>query len=66
MTRRAAVRQADVSRVVRGAVKGGWPVGSFSVEVVEGIVRLLPIAANAPFDEVADDEERMRRAFGEP
>lgn len=65
MTRRAAVRQADVSRIVRGALKAGLPVGSFSVEVVDGVVRLLPVAANAPFDAADDAEKRMREAFGE-
>jgi hypothetical protein len=65
MTARAQIRQADVARVVRGALKAGLPVGSFSVEVVDGIVRLLPIAANAPSDDAADMERRMREAFGE-
>ena len=65
MTPRAQVRQSDVARVVRGAIKGGWAQGTFSVEVVDGIVRLLPIAANAPSDDAADMERRMREAFGE-
>ena len=47
MTRRAAIRQADVSRIVRGAIKAGLPAGSFSIEVVDGIVRLLPCAPGA-------------------
>lgn len=65
MTARARVKQADVSRVVRGALKAGMPPGSFSVEVVDGIVRLLPIAANAPSDPAADAARMMREAFGE-
>lgn len=48
MTRRAAVTTAHVSRVVKGAIEGGLPVGSFIVEVVDGIVRLLPAPATAP------------------
>lgn len=44
MTRRAAVSQADVTRVVRGALAAGLPAGSFTVEVVDGIIRLLPAA----------------------
>ena len=65
MTQRAAVRQADVSRIVRGALKAGLPVGSFSVEVVDGVVRLLPVAANAPLNAADDAEKRMKEAFGE-
>lgn len=42
MTRRAVIRQADVSRIVRGAISGGLPAGSFIVEVVDNAVRLLP------------------------
>jgi hypothetical protein len=65
MTARAQVRQADVARIVRGALKAGLPPGSFSVEVVDGIVRLLPVAANAPSDAASEAERRMKEAFGE-
>lgn len=65
MTPRAAIRQADVARVIRGALRAGLPVGSFSVEIVDGVVRLLPIAANAPSDEAAEAERRMKDAFGQ-
>lgn len=65
MTRRAAVRQADVARVVRGALSAGMPAGSFTIEVKDGAVRILPIAANAPSDDAAEMARRMREAFGE-
>lgn len=64
MTKRAVIRQADVARVVRGALAGGLPAGSFAVEVVDGAVRLLPIAANAPSDDADELSRRMREAFG--
>lgn len=64
MTRRAVVRQADINRVIRGALQAGLPAGSFTVEVVDGIVRLLPLAANSPLDAAQDAEQRMKDAFG--
>lgn len=64
MTRRAAFSQADVTRLVRGAIKGGLPVGSFKVVVEGGKPVLLPIAANAPSDDASEMERRMREAFG--
>lgn len=65
MTRRATVRQADVKRVVKGALDAGLPIGSFSVEVGDGVVRLLPTAANSPSNDDADLARRMREAFGD-
>lgn len=65
MSRRAPFRQVDVARAVRGALKAGLPAGSFSVEIQEGAIRLLPIAANTPLDAASEDERRMRDAFGE-
>lgn len=65
MTKPAAFRQSDVTRLVRGAIKGGLPVGSFKVVVENGQPVLLPLAANAPSDDAADMERRMREAFGE-
>lgn len=64
MTAPAKVKQADVARVIRGALSAGLPAGSFSVEVVDGVVRLLPLAANAPLNEADEMERRMRDAFG--
>lgn len=65
MTRRSAFRQADVTRLVRGALKAGLPVGSFKVVVENGTPALLPIASNEPSDSAAEAERLMREAFGE-
>jgi hypothetical protein len=48
MSRRASFSQTDVTRAIRGAQAAGWPEGSFLVEVGDGIIRLLPVAARAP------------------
>lgn len=70
MTRRAAVRQADIRRQARGLMMAardtGLPVGAFKIVVEDGRVELLPIAANAPSDPAADAARRMREAFGDP
>lgn len=48
MTRRAHFTQADYARAIKGAIKGGWPVGSFEVVVEKDRLRILPInAANS-------------------
>jgi hypothetical protein len=65
MTRAADFRQADVTRLVRGALKGGMPLGSFRVGLEAGKPVLLPVAANEPSDAAADAERRMKEAFGE-
>lgn len=63
MTKRATFSQADVTRLAKGALKAGLPVGSFKI-VVEGTqISLLPIAANGPSDDDADLARRMREAF---
>jgi hypothetical protein len=63
MTRRAAFREADVRRLVKGAISAGLPAGSFVVKVVGDELQLLPIAANAPSDDGAEMARRMREAF---
>jgi hypothetical protein len=65
MGRPVSFRQADVSRLIRGAIRGGMPVGSFKIVVENGLPTLLPVAANAPSDAADDMERRMRDAFGE-
>ena len=45
MTRPAPVRQADVARIVRGAIRGGLALGSFKIQVEGARVTLLPIGA---------------------
>jgi len=66
MTARARFSQTEVTRLVKGAIKGGWPVGSFKVVVENGEPALVPTAANAPSDDAAEMAHRMREAFGEP
>ncbi len=63
MTRRAAFRQSDIRRLVKGAIDGGLPPGSFLIKVVDQELQLLPIAANAPSDDAAEMARRMREAF---
>lgn len=65
MTARATFKQSDVTRLVKGAIRGGLPAGSFKVVMENGQPALLPLAANAPSDAAADAEQRMREAFGE-
>lgn len=65
MTKPAAFRQADVTRLIRGALKGGLPVGSFTVVVENGLPKLVPVAANAPLNDAEEIERRIRGAFSE-
>ena len=66
MTRPVAFRQSDVSRLIRGAVKGGWPVGSFKVAVENGQPVILPLSGNentvAPAPDDLDTELAAWRA----
>lgn len=65
MTARAAFKQADLSRAIRAAIRGGLPVGSFKVVVENGRVEVLPIAANESPDPGAAVGRRIREAFGD-
>jgi hypothetical protein len=65
VTKRAAFRQADVTKLIRGAVAGGLPVGSFKIVAEDGRLTLAPITATErELDDAADDERRMKEAFG--
>lgn len=68
MTKPAAMRKADVSRLVSGAFEGairaGLAVGTFKVVVEGNRAEVLPIAANAPSDDANELSRRMREAFG--
>lgn len=59
-TRRAAVRQADVTRVAKGMENAGWARGSFKIVVEGGAITVLPIEA---LEDAADLERRMEEAF---
>lgn len=61
---KALVTAADIARVVAGAIRGGMPVGSFSVKVDRSVIQLLP-ADGGPASDADDCERRMREAFGE-
>lgn len=65
MTRRAAFRQADASRLIKAAIAAGMAPGTFMVKVVAGELQLLPIAANSTLDPAEAAESRMVEAFGE-
>lgn len=69
MTKRAATTKAVLRRAIdclfEGATRAGWPVGSFKIVVDGGKVEFLPIAANAPLDDAAEMERRIRGAFEE-
>lgn len=60
MSAKAIVSQADITRVVRGALKAGLPAGSFTVEVGDGIIRLLPVS---PAEAVASGSTPAREAL---
>lgn len=64
MTRPARFRQSDVTRLVQGAIKGGWPVGTFKVVVENGEPALVPVAANTSSSDAEEMERRMREGFG--
>jgi hypothetical protein len=64
MSRRAAFKQADVTRLVKGAVAGGWPVGSFKIAVENGRLTLLPAKPSDALPSADDAEDAWDRALG--
>jgi hypothetical protein len=62
---RARFSQSEVTRLVKGAIKGGWPVGSFKISMENGYPELVPVAANTSSDPAADAARRIREAFGD-
>jgi len=42
---RTAFKQCDVARLVRGAIAGGLPAGSFALQLVDGRPTLIPVDA---------------------
>lgn len=40
---KVAFKQADVARLVRGAIDGGMPLGSFAVQLVNGLPTIMPV-----------------------
>jgi hypothetical protein len=64
MTRRAAFRQADVTRLIKGALAAGLEPGTFSVVVRADSISLMPAASVGELDPAADMSRRMKDAFG--
>lgn len=64
MMARVAFKQAEVTRMIKGAIAAGLPPGSFKVVHKDGELSLLPTDAADPLDEAADLERRMKDAFG--
>ena len=66
MSRRAPFRQSDVTRLLKGALAAGLPVGSFKVVVDKGRLALLPSdqADALASDRAAEDEAAWDRALG--
>lgn len=64
MTRRVAFKQAEVTRLIKGAVAAGLSPADFKIVHRDGELSLLPAnAADRPSEE-DDLERRMRDAFG--
>jgi hypothetical protein len=64
MTKPTRVRASDIQRMIQGATAGGMPLGSFSIELCDGTLRLSPVAAIASTDAAHEAERRMKEAFG--
>lgn len=47
---KAAVSPVAVANAIKGAVKGGMPVGTFKVTVDNGVYTILPVRAGEALD----------------
>jgi hypothetical protein len=64
MSRKAAFKQSDVTRLVKGAVAAGLPVGSFKIAVENGRLTLLPTEPSDALPSANDAEDAWDRALG--
>lgn len=62
MTARAAIRQADVTRALRGAAKAGVAV-RLVIDPRTGTIDVYPVDAVPTDREAQDLDRRMREAF---
>lgn len=61
---RVAFKQADVTRMIKGAIAAGLSPASFKIVHRDGELSLLPAGATDVPSEEDDLERRMRDAFG--
>jgi hypothetical protein len=64
VTRRAAFKQSDVTRLVKGALAAGVPVGSFKIAVDNGRVELLPVSGADAQPPAGQADEDWDKALG--
>ena len=63
MSRRGAFSQTDVTRLIRGALAAGLPVGSFAVSVETDRLTLLPATPLDPLPSAHAAEDAWDRAL---
>ncbi len=61
---RVAFRQADVTRLIKGAIAAGLSPADFKVVHKDGELALLPASPSDVRSEADDLERRMKDAFG--
>jgi hypothetical protein len=54
---KVAFKQADVARLVRGAIDGGLPAGTFAIQLVNGLPTIMPIDQPVARTKVEPDED---------